>query len=164
MISQLATIVGLASVTLSLLIAAWQTRQLTRQTRISNMTGSASAYIGSAQLVASAHAPLLQDPSLRAYFYDDKECGADDSNRLRLLTIAELMADACEYGLMMASHLPVDQQWREYPKNLLASSPILRQVVLDSPRLWPRMASQVSPLPVPSSDMAEVRRGTELTP
>lgn len=142
MLSQLAAIIGLASVTLSLLLTAWQTRQLTRQTRINNMIGSASVYVGTAQLVASAHASLLQDPSLRLYFYEGKECDSDDPDRLRLLTIAELMADACEYGLMMANHLPLDEQWREYPNNLLATSPILRQVVLDSPLLWPRLAAQ----------------------
>jgi hypothetical protein len=147
MISNLAAILGLVSVASSLLFTAWQTRQLIQQTRVNNAIGSTSAYIGTAQLVASAHAPLLDDPSLRPYFYDGKAFDPEDPSWARLLTVAELLADACEHGLMMANYLPPDEQWREYPKELLTNSPILRKVVLDRPRLWPRMATEIWRLP-----------------
>jgi hypothetical protein len=162
MISNLVAVLGVVSVVLSLLFTAWQTRQLTRQTRINNAIGSASAYIGSAQLVASAHAPMVDHPSLRSYFYDGKACNPEDPNRARVLTVAELIADACEYGLMMANYLPLDEQWREYPRELLGSSPILRQVVLQHHRLWPRMASEIRRLPQQRSNAKLEEDGEQL--
>lgn len=89
--------------------------------------------------------------ALRPYLYGGKVCEPGDPNEELLLTMAELLADACEHGLLMANHLPVDEQWREYPKELLANSPVVRKVVLSGPLFWPRMANELRRLDRPLS-------------
>jgi hypothetical protein len=141
------SVIGLAAVVLSLLVTAWQTRELVQQTRISNSVNIAAACVSSGTLISSAHSALLEDPSLRAYIYDGKPCSVDDPNRSKVVTVAELLGDATEYGLIMGEHLDQAKKWRAYPISLLATSPVFYEVVADRPGWWPALEKLLKECP-----------------
>jgi hypothetical protein len=129
-----------------LLFAARQTRNLAQQTKTGNAVGAATIFAAQCQLLSDAHAPLIANPALRAYFYDGKECPTADPHRQQLLTIAELMADAAECGLVVSEvHT---ERWVEYPRYLLERSPLVREVVRDR-RFWRRLSSMLAEPPLP---------------
>jgi hypothetical protein len=139
-LEQVLGLVGAVSVVISLLFVGWQTRELAKQTRLNNAIGVTSTFQGSAELMSAVHAPILANPLLRPYFYEGKRCVDGDDQQPLILTVAELMADAAEYGLMAAKQVPGATSWTNYPKFLLAASPSLREVVAEHSDWWPELA------------------------
>jgi hypothetical protein len=141
LILAIVNIAGTVAVVVSVLFLAWQTRELARQTRHNNAISITSTFHQSAALTQFVHAPLIDDPSLRAYFYGGRECPATDPNRGKLLTLAELLADALEYGLMAAEQIEGASNWLNYPRYVLRYSPIVQEVVSAHKEWWPIMAT-----------------------
>lgn len=144
MLDVMVGVVATAGVIISLLFVGWQTRELSKQTRINNAISITSAYGSCAELMNNVHGPILANPDLRAYFYDGKLCDADNKDRQLVLTVAELFADTAEYALMTAKHVRDASPFTCYPSDLLQSSPSLRDAVTAHPAWWPELASMQS--------------------
>ncbi len=163
MVLEVVNLIGIFSVIISLLFLAWQTHEVARQTRMNRGMSITSTFQQTAQLIQFVHAPMLEDPQLRAYFYDGKPCPPSDPNRPKLLTLAELLADAAEFGLMSATYVEDSVVWSNYPRAILAGSPILRETVSGRPEFWPRLVAMLSTLrtgPAEDSRLPTQSRGT----
>jgi hypothetical protein len=133
-------VVGLVLVAVSLFFSALQTREVARQSSINNGIGSATALLEMNHVCRAWHDRLLDDPSLRPYFFDGRPAAADDVERPRVLTLAELLADVLECNLRMASLLPefdFAHSWHHWPAHMLQQSPALAEVVEPNPKWWP---------------------------
>ncbi|WP_328416343.1 hypothetical protein OG470_26095 [Micromonospora sp. NBC_00389] len=136
------SVVGLVLVAVSLGFSALQTREVARQSRINNGIGSAAALVEVNNLIRAWHERLLHDPSARPYFFDGKPATADDVERPKVLTLAELLGDVLECNLQMASLLPAfnfAHSWHHWPAQMLRQSPVLVEVVERYPDWWPTL-------------------------
>src|SRR5690349_8199874 len=100
MISEIGQVAGVVGVITSVLTLAWQMRGLVHQTKMSNALGVIQAHHSSMERHHALLSTIVDKPELRPYFYDRKPCPPDDPLRETLLTMAEMMADAAEYGLV----------------------------------------------------------------
>lgn len=135
-------VIGLILVAVSLLFSALQTREVARQSRINNRIGSANAILEINNVGQSWHDRVLDDPSLRPYFFDGKPCTPDDPARHRVLTLAERLGDLLECNLQMAPLLPAftfAHTWHLWPAYMLRQSPVLVEVVDGHPGWWPAL-------------------------
>ncbi|SCG72657.1 hypothetical protein [Micromonospora humi] len=135
-------VAGLVLVAVSLCFSAVQTREVARQSRINNGIGSAAALMEVNNLSRAWHDRLLENPSLRAYFYDGKPSAPDDTDRPAVVTLAELLADVLESDLQVAALLPdfrSAQSWYQWPAHMLERSPVLAEVVAGQPGWWPAL-------------------------
>jgi hypothetical protein len=79
-------------------------------------------------------------PELRAYFYEGKEYPRQGEQRAALLNIAEMLADAIDYGLMFEELSPEAvelQGWRDYAVSMTQTSPVLRDYMAQYPEWIP---------------------------
>ncbi|MEE3920257.1 hypothetical protein V2I01_24870 [Micromonospora sp. BRA006-A] len=93
-------------VAVSLCFSAVQTREVAKQSRINNGIGSATALMEVNNLSRAWHDRLLENPPLRAYFFDRKPSAPTDTDRSVVITLAELLADVLECELQVAGLLP----------------------------------------------------------
>ncbi|RQX19471.1 hypothetical protein DDE19_04065 [Micromonospora ureilytica] len=133
------SVIGLILVAVSLCFSAIQTREVARQSRINNRIGSANAILEINNVGQAWHDRVLEDPALRPYFFDGKPCTPDDPARLKVVTLAERLADLLECNLQMAPLLPAftfAHTWYLWPAHMLRQSPVLVEVVEDHPGWW----------------------------
>lgn len=64
------SVIGLILVVVSLCFSALQTREVARQSRINNRIGSANAILEINNVGQAWYDRVLEDPSLRPYFFD----------------------------------------------------------------------------------------------
>nr|MDT0657646.1 hypothetical protein [Micromonospora sp. DSM 115978] len=136
------SLAGLALVAVSLCFSAVQTREVAKQSRINNGIGSAAALMEINNLSRAWHDRLLENPSLRSYFFDGKPSAPHDADRPAVLTLAELLADVLECELQVASLLPdfhFAHSWYQWPAHMLTRSPVLVEVVERHPAWWPAL-------------------------
>ncbi|ADP81085.1 hypothetical protein [Pseudofrankia inefficax] len=71
---------------------------------------------------------FLEYPELRPYFYDRKELSSDDASANRVLAMAEMMLDACEWVLQGRYKLSKYDRagWESYARHMLENSPVMR--------------------------------------
>jgi hypothetical protein len=149
MISDVTNVVGACGVVVSLLLLAWQTRQLAFQTGVNNAIAGLSASYNGIERLHDAWQAVLDDPALRPYFYEGKPCTPQDPNRAKALIVAEMVADTVEYGLMMATLLPQTGKyggWHSYVP-FACKQPVLKEVIESHPEWWPTLARHVSAQP-----------------
>lgn len=136
------SLAGLVLVAVSLCFSALQTREVAKQSRINNGIGSATALLEINNVSRAWHDRLLEDPSLRPYFFDGKPSSPDGAERPSVLTLAEVLADVLECNLQMASLLPAfdfAHSWHHWPAHMLEQSPTLAEVVESHPEWWPTL-------------------------
>lgn len=136
--------VSVASVILSLLFVARQTRDLARQTRISNSIAGAGLVHDILEVSHAWHAALADDPHLRPYFFDNRACAAGSPDRARTEIMAEMLADILDYDLVAAKLMPdaeSPKEWHRWPRHMLLQSPILREVVQRHRDWWPGLSA-----------------------
>jgi hypothetical protein len=79
---------------------------------------------------------LFEQPELRPYFYEGKECPGVALERWRVLTVAEMLGDALEVGLHTSNSIESTNafsDWMDYSDFLLRNSPALRDTVAAHP-------------------------------
>ncbi|MFG3720543.1 hypothetical protein ACGF8D_22340 [Streptomyces massasporeus] len=151
-------IIASAAAVFSILFSAWQIRQLTQQTAITNGIAAASAINNSVERLHNIGTLLFQHPQLNRYFFHGADVPGHGEEREQVLTLAHMFADALDYGLMIKSLAPGTSEydcWDHYVAGMFATSPAIRQVVLDHPSWWQVLAPH---LPEPSPP-ATVPRG-----
>lgn len=140
----------------SILFSAWQIRQLTRQTAINNGIAAASAIYNSIERLHNVGTLIFEHPQLNQYFFHGAAMPEPGPEREQVLTLANMFADALDYGLMIKSLAPETGEydcWDHYVAGMFASSPVIRRVVSDHPSWWPTLAPHlpVPPPPAPST-------------
>ncbi|MEU5727108.1 hypothetical protein ABZ783_35600 [Micromonospora sp. NPDC047738] len=130
---------------------------MAKQSRINNGIGSAAALMEINNLSRAWHDRLLENPSLRSYFFDGKPSTLHDADRPAVLTLAELLADVLECELQVAALLPdfhFAHSWYQWPAHMLEQSPVLAEVVERHPEWWPALRSLQKAVRDPNNDPA----------
>ncbi|MGW5285177.1 hypothetical protein ACWERI_38030 [Streptomyces collinus] len=147
-------IIASAAAVFSILFSAWQIRQLTRQTVITNGIAAASAIYNSVERLHNVGTLIFQHPHLNKYFFHGAPMPDPGDEKEQVLTLAHMFADALDYGLMIKSLAPGTNEydcWDYYVAGMFASSPAIRQAVLDHPSWWPTLAPHIPESPSPSA-------------
>jgi hypothetical protein len=133
--------IGTLAVVVSVLILAYQTRDLARQTRLANQVAGT---VAQRDLVFNwrrwAHV-FIDHPELHGMYFGEPDTEPSDADRVRLAVIAEAHADWLEAGLTteqaLASYSSYTVVWNTYVPWVMASTPGVRQVMRDQPDTWP---------------------------
>jgi hypothetical protein len=144
MLTTLTAIAGLIGLVITIGLLAWQTRAAAKQTQIANAMAGATVLYGCTANLNEVLRPFLDHPELRAYFYDSTPIPADPLERSRVLTIAEMLGDALEDGLVSHRLVPASESehdWIDYCRYMRAHSPALNTMVNEHPRWWPQLGS-----------------------
>jgi hypothetical protein len=144
MLTEIATISGLAGLIISLSLLAWQTRAVARQTEISNAIARASAISNSSSSFRQVILLFVEYPELRPYFYDSKNLPAHGRKRDRIISAAEILGDILEDGLVVNRLLPnirFHDSWPAYCSYMLVASPALIEIMHQHPGWWPALRS-----------------------
>lgn len=139
MVTDVATIIGLAGVIMSVILLAWQTRAVAQQTKISNAIASASVISNSTTGLREVLLLFIEHPELRPYFYGAKNPPLHGRNHERLVTVAEILADILEEGLAannLVRTARLSGEWPNYCCDLLSTSPVLNEVMRQNPSSW----------------------------
>lgn len=140
MIGDLLAVFSVLAVVASLLFSAMQTREVARQSRVSNAVGQTSALVDLNALIHHWHTNLLAHPDLRPYFHEGKECAADNPHRAELLVLSEQLLDIMECNLHVTEMMPgvtYFESWHVWPRFMLDNGPILREMLHMHPDWWP---------------------------
>jgi hypothetical protein len=132
---------GTIAVVVSVLVLAFQARELARQSRIANQVAAAQAERDLIQLVARTSDVFISHPELRGRFFDEAPAPRTEADA-RLLTIADQHADMIQTLLETTATLRVYGGRRQdenitFANSLLAASTHLRTIIRDNPGFWP---------------------------
>lgn len=144
MLTDIATIGGLAGLIISLILLAWQTRAVARQTEISNAIARASVISNSSSSFRQIILLFVEYPELRAYFYDSKHLPARGDKRARVISVAEILGDILEDGLVVNHLVPnirFHDNWSSYCTYMLVTSPALNEIMHQHSDWWPWLRS-----------------------
>ena len=140
-------LIGTVAVIASVLVFAWQARELARQSRIANQVAGAETNRELLLMFRDVHRVFIDHPGLWPQFYDQAAEPPSAEDEVRLRVVAEMYADALQVALetvnRLASYERYADAWREYINTMLASSQALRKVPRDHPEGWPELAVMV---------------------
>lgn len=141
-------VVGTIAVIASVLVLAFQARELAKQSRIANEVAGAETNRELITMFVPVHRVFIDYPELRGQFYDQSPAAPNDHDRVRLLEVAEMMADALQVAVetvdRLASYQRYTDAWKDSAYTVLLTSSTLRLVVRDHPGWWPTLESLVA--------------------
>lgn len=146
MFAEMLAMIGTAGVVASLVFVALQTRELSRQTRANNRIAVTTGMYNALERSHQLDFFLAEQPQLRAYLYEGLPCVESDANFPVVATLAEVLADVIDYGLMVAELLPGTEQyigWGLYATHAVDNSPHLRQHLAERPEWYPQLSRHV---------------------
>ncbi|MCL6667324.1 hypothetical protein [Streptomyces panaciradicis] len=127
----------------SLLISAWQTRELTRQTVINNRIAGTTAMYNGLERLHAVDGFIASQPWMYDHFYGGASVPEEPEQRARVLALANILADAVDYGLMTTELTPVQgfDGWRDFALVMFRTCPALVQTVSEHPAWYPGLSS-----------------------
>ena len=140
-----ATIAVIASV----LVFAYQARELARQSRVGNEVARTQAHRGILFHWKGLMDVFIQYPELHAYYYDQAPNPPSATDSVRMRVIAEQHADVLEVALVTIKQLKsyeyagLAYDWNTHITRAVGSSSILRSTIRDTPD-WPALDPFVS--------------------
>ena len=150
--------IGTVAVVISVLVLAYQGRELAKHARIANQVAAVETNRELLLMWRGVYEVFIDYPDLRAQFYDPSPTALAGADGVRLIVVSEMAADALQVGVetvdTLAAYKRYREPWLEYAETALASSASLRSVVRDQPSAWPGLATMVAaydasqPLPV----------------
>ncbi len=127
------------------LITAWQSREVAKQTRLSNALAGTSTLAASLEHLHAVLLIFIERPELRPYFYGGRQAPVDGLERERVLALSEFLIDVIESTLHATRVVEAFREhaddWDDYARFLLGSSPSIREHLSDHPRWAPILAS-----------------------
>lgn len=147
MLATVTSIVGLIGLVVTVALLAGQTRAAAKQSEVANAIAGATVLF---TCTASLHEVLrlfVQEPEIRAYFYDGAPCPTQGMERDRVVTIAEMLADTLEDGLVTHRLVPASESetdWIGYCRQMRSSSPGLDAIINENAEWWPQLARLTS--------------------
>ena len=140
-------LIGTIAVITSVLVFAWQARELAKQSRIANQVAGAETNRELLMMFRDVHRVFIDHPGLWPQFYDQTTEPPSAEDQVRLKIVAEMYADslqvALESSIRVASYRRYADAWRTYTTTAVASSEALRKVPRDHPEAWPELAALV---------------------
>lgn len=145
----IAGLLSAAALTGSLLFLARQTSHSVHQFVVANELAGRRAMAQGFELWDRLIAHFLDYPELREYFYEGVELPEDSTTRARVLTMAELLADALHSNLWLLHGedvealgsedpaLDIRADMDEYAAFILTMSPAMRSFVRAHPLQYP---------------------------
>jgi hypothetical protein len=130
-------LIATLAVVISVLVLAYQGRELAGHTRVANEVAGTEAHREILVHWKSIMDAFIEHPELHAHYFGETSGDATAGERVRLRMIAEQHADWLEAGLItneqLRSYGRSIGDWTEYAADALASSPVLRSVVRQQP-------------------------------
>lgn len=136
-------LIATIGVVASLLVSSWQTRELTRQTAISNGVAGVSAMYNGMERLHQIESLIAAEPWLYGHFYGGASLPDDEHQRVRVLVIAGMLADVVDYGLVITEASPDIKfyaGWRDYALSLRSTSPPIVHLIEERPKWWAAVA------------------------
>lgn len=125
----------------SVLVFAYQARELARQTRVANQVAGTAAHRETMAYSGRWTSVFIEYPELYAYYYGETQAEPTAVDRVRLKIIAELQSDLMEQALLTSRQLAVYDfgwivgDWDEYVALELARSPWIRAFIREGPEV-----------------------------
>jgi len=134
-------LVSTLAVLASVLVFAYQARELARQTRVANQVAGTVAHRDTMAYWGRWNSVFIEYPELYAHYYDETQAEPTAVDRVRLKIIAEQQSGVMEQALLTARQLAVYDyswivgDWDDYVALELASSSWLRAFIRESPEV-----------------------------
>ena len=143
--------IGTVAVVVSVLVLAYQTRDVARQTRLANEVAGTVAHRDLAFNWRRWAKVFIHHPELHGMYFGELDTEPSDADRVRLAVVAEGHADWLEAGLTteraLASYefvTAIGYWGDEYVPWVMASTPGLRKVMRDQPDTWPQLNAHLA--------------------
>ncbi len=136
------------AVVVSVLVFAFQARELARQSRLANEVAGTRAHGEIVLHWKNIMDVFIRYPELRAFYFDQASEAPSASDSVRLGVIAEQHADWLEVLLATTSQLEAYEYswmtaaWADYVPRTVASSSLLRSTIRDQGE-WPSLEPYV---------------------
>jgi hypothetical protein len=141
-------IAGTIAVIASVLVLAFQARELAKHARIANQVAAVETNRELLMMFHNVYREFLEQPQLRAHFYDESPVAPTEDDRVRIRVLSEMLADSLQVGLETVTRLATYERyaepWREYVEASLGSSSSVRSLVRDHPAFWPSLVPIVT--------------------
>ena len=121
----------------SVLVFAYQARELARQTRVANQVAGTGTHRETVAVFGRWSSVFIEYPELYAHYYDETQAEPTAVDRVRLKIIAEQHSDLMEQALLTKRQLAVYDygwivgDWDDYVAGELARSSRLRAFLRD---------------------------------
>lgn len=122
----------------SVLLLAWQSHELAKQSRLSNQVAMASMMGQTGAELGAVHQILVDRPELWKYFYGGEPAPqGDDDLVARVSIVAEMLADCIEGALQIGRGVPAFgkvnlEDWEAYGRSVLETSPAVVAALHDA--------------------------------
>jgi hypothetical protein len=147
-------VLGTVAVIGSVLVLAFQARELARQTRHTNEVAATQAHRDLIALFRPINLTFVEHPELRAQFFGRLARKPTARELEQVESTAEVYADALQASLDTTERLTGygwdTEPWTAYAEAIIRASPALRALLYDNPGFWPpldRILVTVEPTP-----------------
>lgn len=134
-------LIGTFAVVVSVLVLAYQGRELAGHTRVANEVAGTQAHRELLLQYKAVTDVFIQYPELDAYFFDETTATPSAGDSVRLKFVADQYADWLHTGLVtsqgLASYADWADEWAVFVPKVLASSTRLRAVIRENPGVYP---------------------------
>lgn len=138
--AMVATVISSVSVAVSLLLVAWQSREVARQTKVDTQAVIGSSAGTAMTLLQTVQLRLLDYPQFVPYLYEGQRA---EPEPYELRVLAEVLADAANYGCEVGAEMPLAAHrmsgFPNFGAFLLNNSPIVRDLVVEHPEWYPEL-------------------------
>ena len=145
-------VLSVVAVVGSVLVLAWQGREVARATRLATKTAVAGVMTDAASNVRAVFEALLAHPELRPYITDGVPLPRTPLEHARAQTLCEMLCDAIEASLQAATQVPGADKvlggWPDWAAWVLGASPGCADHVRQNPAWYPLLAP-LQPAPTP---------------
>jgi hypothetical protein len=144
MLATITAISGLIGLVVTISLLTWQTRAVAKQAEVANAIAGATVLHNSTNNLRGVLQLFVDHPELRAYFYDRKPRPRTRRQRDRVTTVAEMLADTLEDGLVAHRLVPASESeddWIGYCRHMRANSPALDELVKHHSAWWPQLSA-----------------------
>jgi hypothetical protein len=142
-------VLSVVAVVSSVLVLAWQSREVAHATRVAANTSVSGVMTDAAANMRSVFEALLTYPDLRKFVTEGAPLPAAPLDRSRAQTMCEMFCDAMEGSLETAAQVPGGEKvlggWPDWATWVLASSPGCSEHVRLHPIWYPRLTELQRP-------------------
>jgi hypothetical protein len=146
MITTVSSVVGLFGLVISIGLLAWQTREVAKQTKISNAIARISAVNQNSEGLRAVLDHFVREPALRPYFYEGVPLPKRGRRRHQILSIAEEFGDVLNEAIVTFSTIAdaagfrQRADWLDYCQTMLITCPTLADLSTLHPAWWPELS------------------------
>jgi hypothetical protein len=139
LITNIASLAGIAGLILTLLLTSRQTRKLAEQTMTGNAIAQLDAHYNALERLHDLNRVLLDMPHLQPYFLSAKECQVGDPEYNSVKLLGEMFADVFDLGLELHRRIKDDMHHDCWDATITEAlkQPVLHQIITSGAPWWP---------------------------